>query len=240
MLSIKRTSIPKTSTNAYASAQDWAYDRYHSQAVIADRWQLAFWIQLILSLILAIAIIIILPLKSWEPIVIQRNTQTGEVWVDSPHTQHLPALASEVESDLVRYVIARETYAHQDAGARYQQVRYSSSPEVIKIYENLFSNTNLHHLQSLYGDSGMRTIKVEDVVFLTSPESASIHQANTHNLAKIDFITTDTQGQTSKEQYWVATISWEYLGTPTTKAAAWSNWNGFTVTYYRVDQRNIN
>ena len=58
-------------------------------------------------------------------------------------------------------------------------------------------------------------------------------------MAKVDFTTTESSGQMTVEKNWVVTIRFQYLGIPDEKEAAWLNWNGFTVTDYRVDQRNI-
>jgi type IV secretory pathway component VirB8 len=66
-------------SNPYEMAKDWVYERYQIQEVMASRWQLAFWLQLFFSAGLIILLFALLPLKTWEPIIIHRNNQSGEV-----------------------------------------------------------------------------------------------------------------------------------------------------------------
>ncbi len=86
----------------FESAKDWAYERYEMQSVMANRWQLAFWVTMGFSILLLVMLMMLFPLKSWEPIIVQKNTQTGEVFVDDIHNHYLPETSSEVQSDLVR------------------------------------------------------------------------------------------------------------------------------------------
>lgn len=238
----KNNTKHSSAIDPYAVAEDWYFDRYQIQQVIANRWQLAFWLQLAFSGALIIGILCLLPLKSWEPIVIQRNSITGEVWVDPGRTHYLPQNSAEIESNLVRYVVARETYSSIDAAARFQQIIFSSSSDIAKAYENSIDPHNVTSSAALLGNNGLRIVKVEDVIFLDAAETLAHHHSKhtpLPKLAKVDFITTDTVGEVTTQHTWVATISWEYLGTPNDKEAAWVNWNGFTVTSYRVDQRNV-
>ncbi len=219
------------SPDPYEAAQHWAYDRYQIHEVIANRWQLAFWLQLFFSAGLVVLVLALLPLKTWEPIIIHRNNQTSEVWVESVRDHALPETTAEIESNLARYVIARETISAIDASSRTQQVYYESNDPVAKAYETAQAQIN----KSLH-----KMVKVQDIIFLDSATPSKNHKEALHrNLAKVDFVTTENNGQQIIEKSWVVTISWEYLGTPASKAAAWANWNGFTVTYYRVDQRNV-
>lgn len=217
----------------FIEAAGWHYDRYGAQEVTAHRWLLAFGLQTVLSLLLGITIVCLFPLKTWEPIVIEKDLRTGETFVTPIENHKLPSGDAFLESDLVRYVIARETYARVDAGERYQQVLYSSTPDVGQAYKGFLDPKDETAISNVLGLKGVRTVKIEDVVFLDA------HKGAAPKLAKVDFVTQDTVGQTSTERHWVATLAWEYLGTPNTKAAAWINWNGFTVTSYRVDQRNV-
>jgi type IV secretory pathway component VirB8 len=225
----------------FQEATSWNYERYQIQQVISNRWQLAFWIQLFFGLCLVFLIVALLPLKTWEPIVVYRNEQTGEVRVESSDLQHLPVNHEEVESDLVRYVTARETFTFADNNDRYQSVIFKSSPMVAQEYNHTNDNNNPDALIHKLGHEGMRTVKVEDVVFLDAGKESGDKGKNAQpdHLARVNFVTTETVGQTVVKQKWVATMRWEYLGAPKNKKAAWVNWNGFAVTYYRVDQRNV-
>jgi type IV secretory pathway component VirB8 len=222
----------------FTSAQGWHYDRYESQLIQANRWLLAFWIQIGISSLLVLSLVVLLPLKTLVPLVIRQNTQTHEVFVDKVDHDYLPH-QNEVESDLVRYVILRETYSSVDLALRYKQVLLETNKACAIEYQKTQANTHSESPVNIYGADGTRAIHVEDVVFLTNKNMKGRGNETATNLAKVDFISTDTIHNQTVQKYWVATIAWEYQGTPQDKDAAWHNWNGFTITYYRVDQRNV-
>lgn len=226
-----------TDKNYFQSAQCWHYDRFESQLVQANRWLLAFWCQTAFSLLLIICLCLLLPLKTLVPLIIRQNSQTQEVFVEKIDRNHLPN-QNEIESDLVRYVILRETYSSVDLSLRYKQVLLETNKACAGDYQKAQANTNPQSPVNLYGSDGIRTIHVEDVVFLNDKNNRNQKDTQS-NIAKIDFVSTETINHQTIQKYWVATISWEYRGTPTDKEAAWNNWNGFSVTYYRVDQRSV-
>lgn len=232
--------------NYFDEARAWGVERYQRQTVHLHRWQWAFWLTLGLACLLGLSLLCLLPLKSWEPLVIEHNVETGEIFTHPLAVDNLPKVDSEIQSDVVRYVTARETYAAFDQGARYRLVQFMSTPTVFKPFEAEHSFSNDESPEVLLGKTGQRVVTIEDVVFLDASDPRlyeakreSQKAKRTPPIAKIDFMTTETNGSVEKKQYWVATLSFEYLGTPDTKEAAWANWDGFTVTAYRVDQRNI-
>lgn len=223
--------------NSISSVQCWHYDRYESQLVQANRWLFAFCWQIGVTVLLGISLVVLLPLKTLVPLVIRQNSQTHEVFVDKIDKQYVPH-QNEIESDLVRYLILRETYSCVDLASRYRQVLLETSKASAIEYQKTQANNNPDSPVNLYGVEGTRTIQVEDVVFLSNKMSSDQKETG-NNLAKVDFVSVETLHQQSVKKHWVATLSWEYTGTPQDKEAAWQNWNGFTVTYYRIDQRNI-
>ena len=243
----KKEVIAESTQSYFESARDWATERYHTQKVMANRWQLAFWVQLAFSVVLVIALMMMLPLKTWEPLIIEHDLQTGEFFTHPAPVENLPKTQQEIESDLVHYVIARETYSPTDEGVRYRQVQFMSAPAVFTPFVEAHRSGSPDSPETLLGDKGLRTVEVEDVIFFDASDPRhyqskreSKKAALVPPIAKVDFMTTEITGQSVTKKYWVATISFEYLGTPNHKEAAWSNWSGFTVTSYRVDQRNIN
>lgn len=229
-----------TRQDDFNSVACWHYDRYESQLVQANRWLLAFWLQTGFSILLMISFCLLLPLKTLVPLIIRQNMQTHEVFVDKVDKSFIPD-QSQIESDLVRYIALRETYSLIDFPIRYQQVMFQSGKTCADEYRTFQANANPESPINLYGREGIRTVHVEAVVFLSNKKNKnnSRNQEPVSNLAKIDFVTTETINHQSIDKYWVATVSWEYKGTPSNKEEAWQNWNGFTVTYYRVDQRSV-
>lgn len=242
----KKSRQQKPKGDYFEQARDWATDRYQLQTVASNRWQLAFWLQLAFSLILALCLLMVFPLKSWEPLIIERDLQTGEIFTRPITPDNLPTSQAEIQSDLVRYVISRETYAPADEGVRYRQVQFMSSPDVFTPYEASHRIGNEEGFEKTLGRDGSRIVKVEDVIFIDASDPRryeakrkSRQAERVPPIAKVDFVTIETKSLSTVKQHWVATISFDYVGTPNTKEAAWANWSGFTVTSYRVDQRNV-
>jgi type IV secretion system protein VirB8 len=226
----------------YEAANDWAVDALENQQLMLNRWQLAFW-GILAGLIMALlALCILMPLKRVEPIIIQKDLQTGEVFVSPGEPANLKKTTQEVQGDLVRYVMARETYSYLDEEVRYRQVQYMSGRDVFHDYIGEREKSNPTSLEATLGHEGLRKVIIEDIVFLdaSSPLLSPKQRAKIQPIAKIDFVTLDQSDVAQRTKaYWVATVRFEYLGTPDTKEAAWANWDGFTVLEYRVDQRNV-
>lgn len=224
----------------FKEAKDWYFDRYESAEMAANRWFMAFLAAFSVVLLLVGTLFILLPLKTLVPIVIHQNTKTGEVWVSPPKTLKIPPNSAEVEADITHYIIARENYFLDDLNERFHEVLALSNSRVAKTYVAFESTTNSASLINQLGRRGSRTVHIEDVVFL---DRAGTHEIRpfpipSENLAKVDFTTetTDKAGIV-QEAAWVATLSWDYRGLPSTQEAAWMNWNGFTVTHYHVEPR---
>lgn len=211
---------------------DWFYDRYQSQSVWLRRFQLAFLLQALLNLLLAVIVVILLPLTHYFPVLIKQNTQTGETFVSLPK-KAMTVDRPQIESDLVDYVISRETYSYVDRHSRYQHVAARTGVDLLPDYRRSQIQNSQSNLVTRLGKAGLRRVTVEEVVLLSHAD-----ESDQKNLAKIDFMTiTQSYGRQHKH-YWVATLAWNYEGPPKDKRLLWENWNGFTVTFYRIDQRN--
>lgn len=230
-------------TEAYFKAgEDWFTDRYRSVKLQANRWFTAFLGAAVIIALMTIAIIVLLPLKTLIPVVVHQNTTTGEVWVDHPATPYVPATDAQTQADIVHYITARESYTAADINQRFHQVMLLSSNAVAKQYSDEQSNSNKDAPVNTLGAQGLSTVHIEDIVFIDKAGTQEIrhfHQ-RAENLAKVDFTTTTTDATGNKKTMaWVATIGWVYKGLPQSQRDAWDNWNGFTVTTYRKDPRNV-
>lgn len=232
------------SPDYFQEAKDWYQERFELEQLRSRRWFAAFIVTGLIALLALIADICLIPLKTLVPMIIHANPVTGEVWIEKPSEKtYLPETEAQVQADLVRYIIGRESYMAADLNQRYKQTILLSDSTVGKQYANEQANSNKKSPVNVLGHEGRRTVKIEDIVFLDKAGLEEIRHFDkaSQNLAKVDFttITHDANNQ-AKTEYWVATISWKYTGLPNNQQDAWDNWNGFQVTSYRVDQRNIN
>lgn len=224
------------------AAKDWYYDRYETAHIHANRWFLAFVIVLIFCVLQVMAFISILPLKQWVPFVVHQNTTTGEVWVDRPKTAYAPTNDAEVEADIVRYIVSRESYTAADINNRFHTVMLLSTKLVSQRYADEQGNTNPEAPVNTLSADGIRSVHIDDIVFIDKAGSDELrhYHGPSQNLAKVDFTTTTIDATGTKTLTpWVATIGWVYKGLPQNEEDAWDNWNGFHVTVYRVDPKNI-
>lgn len=226
----------------FKAGQDWYFERYESLRVQSNRWFVAFLASGSLAILLTIVLIILMPLKTLVPLVVHQNTTTGEVWIDRPKTRYTPINDAQVESDIVRYITARESYSAMDLNQRFHLVMLLSAGNVGNQYANEQANGNKSAPVNLLGTEGTRTIKIEDIVFIDKANTQQLRHFKqpSQNLAKVDFTTTVTDpAGNKKSEAWVATIGWVYRGMPADQQEAWDNWNGFTVITYRVDPRHV-
>lgn len=228
----------------FKQAQSWDVDRLMQAQRAAQRWFIAFCGISLLAIILGITLMLLLPLKTLVPMIVQHNLKTGELWVKKPANPYVPENTAQIQADLVRYVVTRESYSALDLNQRFHLVLLLSDSDVADHYIDAQANNNLKAPVNVFGAKGSCTVEIEDVVFLGEPKTLRLHQPKIagvgRNLAKVDFSRTciNAQGQASTD-YWVATIGWAYRGLPEDPQSAWDNWNGFTVTTYRVDPRQI-
>ena len=234
--------MKKAFSDYFEKARHWHIDQLQSAQISAKRWFIAFLVANGISLLLSLALIILLPLKTLVPMVVQHNAKTGEIWVHKPSTPYFPETSAQVQADLVRYIVTRESYSAADINQRFHLVMLLSSAAMGEYYANEQANNNPKSPINQFGANGSRTVQIEDVVFLNKTDRSKVNRfpQTENNLAKVDFntISLSPQGQ-STTTYWVATIAWLYRGLPENIQDAWDNWNGFTVITYRVDPRQV-
>jgi type IV secretion system protein VirB8 len=231
----------KPDKNYFAAGRDWYFERYENATVQANRWLVAFLGASAMALLLAIAVVTLLPLKTLVPLVIHQNTATGAISVDRPKTPYTPANDAQIQADLVRYLTLRESYSANDINQRFHLVMLLSAGKIGAEYAEIQANANKTAPINVLGQEGTRTVRVEDVVFIDKSGERDLRhfRQSSHNLVKVDFVTTTILPGKKIVEPWIATIEWVYKGLPQNQEDAWDNWNGFTVTTYRVDPRNV-
>jgi len=240
---LKRKPTQTDETNSYfVRAKSWADDIYTETIASRNRYRFALiWSACLISSLLII-ITILLPLEHTELVVVH-HSDSGTVWIEPLHKSYAPKKQAEVESDIVRYLINRESYNATSYHQQYSLVNVLSFPAVAKQYMQSQSLSNKNSDVNRFGNSGTRTVHVENVVFL---DNVSLNRADRksrkhHNLAQVNFVVTNHNKLTGKttRRPLLALISWVYRGTPSDPESKWRNWDGFAVTRYTVEQRNV-
>lgn len=232
---------PVKSDDVFVEATSWADDLYASQTAKITQYQLMTFALLIVSVLLAIAIAVMMPLQKIQ-LVVAHQSNNGVMWVDPPSTVQAEPAQAQTESELVTYVTNRESYGAFSYDYQYKLINLMSSDDVSNQYRDEQAANNASSPIALLGETGTRTVHVEDVVFIDNEnlnQSKTTNETNHANLAQVDFTVTTKDKNGSISTPYTALISWSYRGTPDDPAAKWQDWDGFTVTEYKITQRSL-
>lgn len=223
-------------------SRTWSDDYYATMISSRDRYRIAFFVAMALSAVLAFSVIILSHIHEYIPLLVH-HYDSGAVSVSQVGSDNVPENQAEVESELVRYIISRESYDPTFFAEQYQLVSMMSDSSVSRDYHAQQNAENTDSFIHYLGTKIIRTVKVEEVSFLDKEDwnRTDKHDKNHKNLAEVRFIVTDKNahsGQETKTPY-VVMLSWIHRGIPTDPDARWQNWNGFTVTHYQRNQRSV-
>jgi len=222
-------------------ARHWSDDFYAAMLTSRNRWRaLSLYALVPLSVILLFCVVTLIPLQHLEPLLIH-HYEDGQVVVMPFKQGAAPLSRAQIDSELVRYVINRESYSAASYQEQYALINLLSDSGVAEQYRQDQSASNKNSPINRLGNTGYQSVHIESVVFLDNKGRNKRGDTRHHNLAQVNFTLTDVDKTTGTTVHVPLTvlISWEHRGTPRHPNEAWRNWNGFTVTHYRVDQRNI-
>jgi type IV secretion system protein VirB8 len=220
----------------FEDACSWADDRLGGLEASRNRYRLAFMTTMTLCIGLTIAMVALTPLKKTEPLLIH-HYDNGITTAERLTQEIAPLTQAQIESDLVRYVIHRESFDSTSYRAQFELIHLLSSGAVADVYEKTQRKSNPDSPLNKLGTQMSRSVHVYSISFIDeerlNTKEKSGRRRNHHDLAEVVFSTTDI------EHHFTALISWRYTGVPASPAARWDNWNGFEVTRYTIQQRNV-
>lgn len=232
--------IKNNSTDYFTLAKQWSDDFYATAVASRNRWRAFCLIGLLpLFAISLLSTAMLIPMQHLEPLLINHYSD-GFVSVRPLKQPVLLTNPAEVQSDIVRYIIARESYSAFSYKSQYDLVVLLSSNKVADDYAAQQSATRANAPINRLKNKGKRTAHVISVLFLDSEDKNNpARMINFHkNLAQVNFtVTTKLPSGAVDTLPYTALISWKYQGTPSDSNDAWQNWNGFTVTGFQLQQR---
>jgi type IV secretion system protein VirB8 len=229
--------------NYFTQARSWADDLYMSAIISRNRYEMAFFAAMGLAALSIFALVILIPLQRSELLLVN-HYPGGRVLVEPMHQAYAPSNPSQVESELIHYVVNRESFAESSYKEQYSLINLMSNNEISQQYRATQSPSNPQSPINVLRRDGLRTVHVESVIFIDSvlknkgkPPSEQTHT----NLAEVNFTVSDQSKNSTliKTHPFTALISWTYRGIPKDPGDRWRNWNGFTVTRYSLEQRNL-
>ncbi|MBE7220186.1 MAG: hypothetical protein INR64_17080 [Caulobacteraceae bacterium] len=224
---------PSTATDAekrrqgyYAEAASWSADTHG--ALRASR-RVAWWVAggaCVVAALEALALAALMPLKTVVPYTISVDRQTGYVETVRPLAPGaISQDAAVTQSNLVQYVLARETFDATDLRDNYRKTLLLSAGPAREDYLRLMQKTTPDSPLNLYGPQTTVSVQVESVSLLT-PTTALVRFTTTRH---------DAGAQTGTVQPYVAAIAFRYTSAPATQGERFTNPLGFQVTRYRRD-----
>lgn len=213
-----------------AIAESWgesALDRMKRSRRIA--WIVAC-VSAAIAVLLAIAIIVLLPLKTVEPYTLLVDRQTGHVEALAPiDEQTISPDTALTRSFLVQYVIARESFDADSFDRDYGRTTLWSAGDARQRYIAQMQSNNPMSPLAYMPRGGTIATEVRSV----SPLGAD------RALIRFTTVRTDPGAQPQPPEHWAAIVGYGFSEAPMSEADRLLNPLGFQVTSYRRDAETL-
>lgn len=216
--------MSKNRDDYYAKASTWDQEIIANALLSKKRaWIFAF-ICMGISVLSLMTLILILPLKTFEPYVVTVDRSTGYLEVAKGlNDLTLSEDEAVTEANLVKYVSLREQYNPAILKENYETVEIMSDGQALKEYQELWAATNPDNPSIKLGRKASIDIKIKSVAFIND------------KTATIRFLREVRENDRVKTSHWNAVIQFRYSQKPMQMRDRFSNPLGFQVTNYRVN-----
>jgi type IV secretion system protein VirB8 len=174
----------------------------------------------------AVALAMLTPLKTIEPVTLLVDRQTGYVQAVDPRTpRRVAADEALTQSYLAQYVAAREGFDRATVSQDYRKVALWSSGTARQSYLTQMPANNPASPFNVYAPGSMLSVAVKSV----SPLGAGVA------LVRFDTELQDREMRGVQRQPWVAIVRYRYVDAPMSIEDRMLNPLGFQVLSYRRD-----
>jgi type IV secretion system protein VirB8 len=176
-----------------------------------------------------LAVVLMLPLKSFEPYVVTVDSTTGYIEVKSGLTRpaNLTEQQAVTQANVVRYIRNREGYDPFAIEERFGIAALLSTDEAAHELQELFSAANPQNPAKIYGKLKRVLVDVKSVTF---PNAST---------AIVRFSTNEKSDTESIVRHWISVVRFRYTDTPLRNEWRFENPLGFQVYSYRRDQETV-
>ncbi len=194
--------------------------------------QIAWFFALVFAAIAAlslVAVVLMLPLKSFEPYVVAVDSTTGYIEVKSGLTRpaNLTEQQAVTQANIVRYIRNREGYDPFAIEENFGIAALLSTDEAARELQALFSAANPQNPGKVYGRLKHVLVDIKSVTF---PNAST---------AIVRFSTTERSDTESITRHWISVVRFRYTDTPMRNEWRFENPLGFQVYAYRRDQETV-
>lgn len=212
--------------------RDWYLDRYESIQVERNRYFVLLLICLVLLLVSLLANVILIPLKTLVPYVIEVDKTTGiTTVVKSADSKSLSSDQAVTIYFLLKYLNARMNYQYDLRQQNADIVRALSTSQTYQDYVQSLDTSNPKSPIRLYRDTHVIDVRVVSYTF-PYPNIAEIHfYTETKSVLAGD-------NTPPIRQYWLATLKYTYESTVPLSESARAQMNplGFFITNFQLSQ----
>lgn len=152
------------------TARSWETDVVHHVKNQRNTAYIGLVMLALISVGLTFAIVVLTPLKSVEPVVIEVERSTGNINLKTnlvDQVENMTAKEAVIKSLIAEYITAWHTYEYTDNDVRYNFIRALSSREVFKQYENIWRSDDPNINPNLmYKERDVARVKIQSIVGL--------------------------------------------------------------------------
>lgn len=214
----------------YSEAANWSDDR--TRALAGSRkvaWIVAS-VAGVIALLEALALVLLLPLKTVVPYTLLVDRQTGSVEAVQPlERATISPDAAMVRSFLVQYVIGRESFDYDQVNDNYRKIAlWTTGDERARYIAEMQASNPASQLATL-PRRALVQVQIRSVSSLSTDRS----------LVRFSTTRTDPGGQAQPSQHYVAVIKYGFSGAAMRIEDRMINPLGFQVSRYRRDAESL-
>ncbi|KAA0693746.1 type VI secretion protein [Neorhizobium sp. P12A] len=182
-----------------------------------------------ITLLSLAALVLLIPLKSFEPYIVEVDRNTGYIEVKTGLTRpsNLTEQQAITQAYIVRFIRAREGYDPYAISDNFGIAALLSTGNAARALEELYSAANPKNPAKLYGKVKRVTTEIASVTF---PNAST---------GIVRFATNEQSDTDTVVNHWIAVVRYRYTDTPQTNEWRFENPLGFQVYDYRRDQETV-
>ncbi|AYD00628.1 type IV secretion system protein [Neorhizobium sp. NCHU2750] len=183
----------------------------------------------VLTMMALTATVALLPLKSFDPYIVEVDRNTGYIEVKSGLTKPLDftSLQAVTQANIVRYIRAREAYDPFAISENFGLAALLSTDDAARQLQSLYRAANPDNPVDRYGKDKSVAVSIKSVAFPN--QSTSL----------VRFSTTETSETNSVTRHFISIVRYRYTETPIRNDWRFDNPLGFQVYQYRREQETV-
>ncbi|RWK79043.1 MAG: type VI secretion protein [Mesorhizobium sp.] len=182
-----------------------------------------------ITLLALAALVMLVPLKSFEPYIVEVDRNTGYMEVKTGLTRpaNLTEQQAVTQANVVRYIRAREGYDPFAIEENFGIAALLSTGDAARELQEQYSAANPNNPAKVLGKNKRVLVEIKSVTFSNA------------STALVRFSTTERSDTDSIVRHFISVVRYRYTDTPATNEWRFENPLGFQVYNYRRDQETV-